>query len=52
MAKKYVGIWQALNIIKRLQKKEKKQYGITSVFYALNSVKTYIKSFLPLMCWR
>ena len=27
-----------------MQKKEKKQYGITSVFYALNSVKAYIKN--------
>lgn len=44
MAKKYIGIWQTLNIIERLQKRERKKYGIISVFYALNSVKAYKKN--------
>lgn len=44
MAKKYIRIWQALNIIERIQKKEKKHYGITPVFLALNTAKDYIKN--------
>lgn len=43
MAKKYIGIWQALNIIERIQKKEEKHYGITPVFFALNAARDYIK---------
>lgn len=43
MAKKYIGLWQVLNIIERAQKKEQKRYGITAAFYLLNSLKSYIK---------
>lgn len=44
MVKKYIRIWQALNIIERIQKKQKKHYGITPVFLALNTAKDYIKN--------
>lgn len=44
MTKKYIRIWQALNIIERIQKKEKKHYGVTPVFFALNAAKDYIKN--------
>lgn len=44
MAKKYIGIWQTLNVIERLQKKEKKEYGLTAVTFALERAKSYIKN--------
>ncbi|MDE7281583.1 MAG: zinc ribbon domain-containing protein [Ruminiclostridium sp.] len=43
MAKKYIGMRQALNIIERVQKKEKKHYGITAAFFTLNEAKYHIK---------
>lgn len=43
MAKKYISIWQVLNVIDRMLRKEKKEYGITAVSYALERVKSYIQ---------
>lgn len=43
MAKKYIGVWQTLNIIDRMLKKENKEYGITAVSFALERIKSYIQ---------
>lgn len=43
MAKKYIGVWQTLNIIDRILKKELKEYGLTAVSCALERVKSYIQ---------
>ena len=43
MAKKYIGVWQTLNIIDRMLKKENKEYGITDVSFALERIKSYIQ---------